>query len=147
MSQDPHPYSYDIRQQNTISLTDPGADSNFSFTNPDNERFEILALDFQFVTSANAGNRNIEVRLTYGAVTMRIALSPVIQIISETIQYQLVPSSANFIDAGGTLAIIAIPHRLTIPIGGTLEIIRVGAQLMDELNMGGLTYLYYKELP
>jgi hypothetical protein len=101
----------------TITGTNPGAGNEIAETVPTGARWQLLAIRFQFLTSATVANRVPELALDDGVSTFLFSSNSVNQAASITLRYSYMSSFGSLISGVGNDQARSLPTPLYLGSG------------------------------
>lgn len=107
-------------------ISDATADDSDKTVTPvpagSNEQYEILAIYATLVSTATAGNRQIEIEVGDGSVVFASVAAGAVQTATLTRQYSFAPGLANQTAFVGTRLQTAFPSGLVLAAGWTVRV-------------------------
>ena len=130
-----HRYPIKVKQINDVTDND----SDKTLTVPDDRMWELIHLRYELTTTATAGTRTPEVRITDGTNNLFVVVGPTVdQSLSSTMH--LGPGMARDVSNGQ----LEGPARILLPAGYTIQVIDVAAidAAADDLILRALVLEY-----
>lgn len=121
------------------SGTDPAANTEATYTIPDNLLGYIRSIHVRLVTDANVANRRVHMTLAIGATVMYDFFGTIDQTAGQTIDYFFIPNGAVTDELDNSKIVVPIPTDLRALDGWTLSTATLNRQAGD--NFGAMDVL------
>lgn len=110
------------------------AGSNQSLANPDKADFQLVHLQTQFDTDANAADRTVLLTVLQNTIPFTFAASPVIQTASKTWFYHFSLGINNYTHASGKRIFVPLPDRLRLNGSALITLVALDKQAGDRFT-------------
>lgn len=139
-----HPYASRLIRGSLVQIVgiDPAPATNFTYTFPDLNYYELLYVTCRLVTDANVLNRFLNIALVDpGGVDMYRSAPPITQVAAQTNWYYASQNAQAQIVSTNLTQQIAIPIANIIGPSWTLDIRNIGAGAADQISWINLVFL------